>query len=211
MKELRQRTDLHLARRIWHFCGVMSMVALYAYLSRAAAMQVALQVSIVWIGADFLRLYVPSVNRALTWAFGPFMRESERHQIAGTTYLLAGVTLIIVLFPKEVVLLSLLFLAVADPLASYVGIRYGKDKLIAGKSLQGTLAAFGACLVLSIIYLAVMQLMPERLVIVALLAALIGAISELVPIAKLDDNFTFPVLSASLLTLVFELFGGLTP
>ena len=44
---------------------------------------------------------------------------------------------------------------------------------------------------------------------VALLAGLIGAFSELVPIGKLDDNFVFPVLSATLLTGLLKLFGGL--
>jgi diacylglycerol kinase (CTP) len=203
-----QRNDLHVARRLWHFFGVMAIAALYLTLTRKQATTLSVEATAIWVGLDVLRLYVPRLNNALTKMFRPFMRESERHHFAGSTYMLLGITLIIFLYPKEVVLLTLLFLGVADPLASFVGIRYGRDKLIGDKSLQGTLGAFFSCLIVALIYFSAMNLMMERLIIVALLSALIGALSELIPFGKIDDNFTFPVMSASLLTLVFELFGG---
>ena len=103
----------------------------------------------------------------------------------------------------------LLFFSVADPIAAFIGTRYGKDKLIGAKSLQGSLAAFVACFVLTLIYCIGFQLMTERLVIVALVCGLIGAVSELIPIAGLDDNFIFPLMCASFLTLAFRLFGGI--
>lgn len=209
MAELRHRDDLHLARRLWHFTGVMAMVVLYFSLTRSQAIRVALEASALWVTLDFLRLQFPQLNSVLTKLFQPVMRESEKNHLAGSTYMFLGVTLIVCLYPREVVLLSLLFLGVADPIASTVGIRFGRDKLIGNKTLQGSLAAFFACLIISVVYLMAMRLMTERLVIVAILSALIGAISELIPVGKLDDNFTFPVISATLLTLVFELFGGL--
>src|SRR5687768_10089652 len=198
--QLRARNDIHIARRIWHFCGVMFIFLLYWYMQPQQALITALAVSTVFISIDFGRLYIPRLNRSLTWLFGPVLRESEIRKLAGTTSMLAGVTIIIFLFPKSVVLLSLLFVAVADPLASFVGIRYGRDKLIGHKSLQGTSAAFVACFILSIGYCIAMDIMTERVFIVSLIAAIIGAASELVPIGHLDDNFVFPVMSATLLT-----------
>jgi dolichol kinase len=49
--------------------------------------------------------------------------------------------------------------------------------------------------------------MLDRVIVVSLLAGLIGALAELVPIAKLDDNFTLPVMSSLGLYILFYLFG----
>lgn len=206
---LRARNDIHLARRLWHFSGVMLIFALYWFVPGERAVLTALLLCVPVIAIDLTRLCVPRLNSTLTFLFRPFMRESERHRIAGLSFMLAGVLFIIVLFPRNVVLLTLLFLGVADPLASYFGIRYGKDKLIGEKSLQGSLAAFVACFLLSLLFFYAMDLMRERLFIVCLLGGLIGALSELVPVGKLDDNFVFPAVSGALLTGLFYLFGGL--
>ena len=51
-------------------------------------------------------------------------------------------------------------------------------------------------------------IMTERLLIVAPISGLIGAATELIPVWKLDDNLTCPVLSAVGLTALFYLYGG---
>ena len=205
---LKARNDIHLARRLWHFFGVMVIFTIYWAIPPERASLTAVIMCAPVVIADLLRLYFPRLNRTLTWLFKPFMREKERHRLAAVSFMLVGVCLVIWFFPRNVVLLSLLFLAVADPLASIFGIRYGTDKLIGEKSLQGTLAAFAACFVLSLIFYYAMDLMTERLFIVCLLSGLIGAIAELIPVGKLDDNLTIPLLSACFLTGLFSLFGG---
>lgn len=207
---LRARNDIHLARRLWHFGGVMVMALIdYALTARQTA-TVAVVASGVLVGCDGARLFSPRLNRLFTWVFRPVLRESERAKLAGSTAMMVGVTLTVLIFPRPVTLLTLLFFAVADPLASYCGILYGRDKLIGPKSFQGSAAAFAACFVIALVYLYAADLMRERLFLVAWLAGLIGAVSELIPVGKLDDNFVFPVMSASLLTGVFYVFGGLS-
>lgn len=206
---LRARNDIHLARRLWHFFGVMTMFALYWFLPRQPAVIVAVVMSSLMIGFDVLRLSIPRLNRFFCWFFGRFLRKGELRRVSGATSMLAAVTLLVLFYPKRVALLAMLFCAVGDPVASYFGIRFGKDKLIGDKSVQGSLAAFFACFLLAAGYCYAMDLMRERLFIVALLGGLIGALSELVPVFGLDDNFVFPVLSATLLTGLFYVFGGL--
>jgi diacylglycerol kinase (CTP) len=207
--QLRARNDLHLARRLWHFGGVMTMVVLYWMLSPRQAAITAICISGFMICFDSARLFSKRLNRLFTWIFRPVMRESERQKPAGSTAMMAGVTLIVLLYPKDVVILTLIFFSLADPLASYFGILYGKDKLIGNKSLQGSAAAFVACFLVALVFYSAFGLMTERLFIVCLLSGLIGAFSELVPVGKLDDNFVFPVTAATLLTGLFYVFGGL--
>lgn len=206
---LPHRNDLHLARKLWHFAGVITMFWLYWFCSRETSLKIAFYGTSFLVTLDLLRLRYAFLNKRLTWLFSPFLRESERHRPTGSTFMLIGVTIIVYFFPKPVTLLTLLLFSVADPMAAFIGTKFGKDKLVGSKSLQGTLAAFVVCFVLTLIYCIGLNLMMERLIIVAVICGLIGAVSELVPIGKLDDNFIFPVLCASLLTLAFKLFGGL--
>lgn len=206
---LRARDDVHLSRRIWHFSGVMTMFIIYWFSTEKQALVLCLMASSVLISFDVLRLRVRRVNRFSVWLFHRIIRDSEINRISGITFMMTGMTLIVALYPKDVVLLVMLFVGMADPIASEVGIRFGKDKLIGNKSLQGSLAAFATCFVLALAYFTHFNLMPERRFIVCLLSGLIGAASELIPIGSLDDNFVFPVLSATLLTGTLYVFGGL--
>ena len=205
---MKRRSDLHLARKTYHVLGVLFILFAYLNLTRSVSLQVCLIATLVFIVFDLLRLQIPAVNRVIIYFFRPFMRESERHAISGTTHLLLGTFIIMVLFSKNIVILSLLFLGLADPIASYVGIRYGRDKIIGQKSLQGTLAAFASSGIISAIYFLSFHLMTDRLLIVSLFAGVIGAISELIPLGRLDDNLSFPVISSILLYGLFYLFGG---
>jgi len=206
---LKNRNQIHLARRLWHFLGVLFIFTLYSFVTPQQAVWLSVPMATFMIGFDWARLHNQRLNRFFQWLFKPFLREDEKDKFAASTAMMAGVTLVICLFPRDVVLLTLLFLALADPVASYYGIRYGKDKLVGNKSLQGSMAAFASCFFLALLFFSYRGLMPDRLFIACLLAGLIGAISELVPIWKLDDNFVFPVVSASLLAGMFYLFGGL--
>lgn len=189
--------------------GVLFVFVLYWNMTYRTAVISVVSVSSFMIAYDLARLWIPKFNTLFLWVFGRVLRESERNRIAGSTFMVLGITLCVIVFPKEVVLLMLLFFAIGDPVASYFGIRYGKDKLVGNKSLQGSAAAFVACFLLSTIYLSAVDLMHERLFLVCFLSGLTGAFSELVPIGKLDDNLVFPVMSCTLLTGIFYIFGGL--
>lgn len=202
---LKNRSDLHLARKIWHVSTVFIMFALWVFLPHWLSMTLLVFGFLALVTADFFRLRNENFNRLLTSFFGPIMRNNELHRLAGTTYLITGTVLIAVFFNKGVVALSLLFLAFADPIASYVGIKYGKDKLFGHKSVQGFIAAFVVCTVLCYLFLFYNRV-QEYILIVSLLAGLVGSLSELIPVGKLDDNFSMPVLSSIGLSVLFYFF-----
>ena len=160
----------------------------------------------LFVPADVVRQRNPDVNRTISNFFRPIMRSSELNRLAGTSYLLTGAVIITLFFDRYVVALSLLFLAFADPIASYIGIKYGKDKIFGHKSVQGFVAAFFVCSFLCFVFLFYNQV-QEHLLVVSLFAGIIGAMAELLPVWKLDDNLTMPVLSCLGLSVLFYFFN----
>ncbi len=202
----KNRSDLHVARKIWHVAGVFAIFTGWNYLSFMASMIALCIVWLIFVPVDIIRQNNKLVNETFTQMFRPIMRSSELNRLAGTTYLITGVILIALLFNRGVVGLSLLFLAFADPLASFIGIKYGKDKIFGHKSVQGFVAAFVVCTLMCFLYLFYNQV-TQHVIIGSLLAGLAGATAELIPLGKLDDNFTMPVLSSLGLTALFYIFG----
>ncbi len=206
-REFKNRSDVHWARKIWHIVTVFGMFLVYQLAPYTVAMTILIVAAAILIPFDYFRLKYKKLNDIALIFMGPLMRRTEIQGVAGTSYLLAGVTFIAILFPKPIVGLSLLFLAFADPLASYVGIRYGRDKILGNKSIQGFLMAFVVCFLLTFIFLGSYDLMTSRRLVVSVLCGVVGALAELIPIAKLDDNLTMPIMSALGTWAVFQLFG----
>lgn len=207
--DLKRRSDIHLARKVWHVLAVSFMAVFYAYAPESWSITTLIAAWLIAVPIDFLRQKNPALNDFVVHLARPIMRQSEVTKLAGTTYLITGVLLIVLIFPRDIVLLTILFLAFADPIASYFGIRYGKDKIFGEKSLQGSMAAFIVCALITFIFMFTHGMLMDRLLIVSLLGGLIGAAAEAVPLWKLDDNLTLPILSAIFLWILFNLFGAL--
>lgn len=205
---LKRKTDLHVARKVWHCIGILVMAAIYNLAGHQGAWFILIAAIALVVPLDMLRQSRPALNGALVKVFAPVMRTHERNAISGWTYLLLGALFLMLFHDKHLITLTLLFQAFGDPLASYFGIRYGKDKIIGNKSLQGTMAAFVVCTIIAAIYFYANNLMLERFLIVAPLAGLIGALAELAPVGRLDDNLTFPIFSGTLLWVLFQVYGA---
>jgi dolichol kinase len=157
---------------------------------------------------DFIRLRSTTLNDKVIKLFKIIMRIDEVKTLSALSYLILGAILVVVLFPKPVAILSMLLLAFGDPASSIFGVSFGKDRLWGRKSLQGTLACFSICTAVSAIYFWQNNLMMERIVLVSVMGGLIGALSELLQIRRLDDNLTFPVFSGLGLWVLFSVFGA---
>jgi dolichol kinase len=208
-EDFKKKSDIHFARKIWHVSGVLTLFLAYYYLPQHISKILILLTFTLFVAIDLIRLRNKNINVLVTHYFRPIMRQSEINSLAGTTYLMAGVAILIHFFDPLIVQLSLIFLALADPIASYFGIRYGKDKILGDKTLQGFLAAFGVCSACSFLFLYLHDENIWRAVVVSFIGGLIGSLAELIPVAKLDDNLTIPVASGLGLSLVFYIFGFL--
>lgn len=204
------RSDLHLIRKVWH----MSMGSLFLYmyyLGNTPARTwgvIALTIAALGFLADFLRLRSEKMNEIAVRFFGPFLRESERKDYSGLPFYALGCGLSLFLYSEQIAILSILFLVFADPISSYFGVKYGKTKILPNKSLQGSTAGFCVCYLITLIFGIMNAPVSVNLLGFALLAGLVGAISELMSVF-VDDNLTIPVISGfglTFLNLFFQIF-----
>lgn len=209
LKNFKKRSDLHLARKLWHVGTVFSMFLFYRLFPESISHWVLGLAWAIFVPLDFVRIKNKSVNDFFIHFFRPIIRSNEVHKLAGTTYLLTGVALLVLFFPEPVVSLALLFLAFADPMASYFGIRFGRDKVFGQKTIQGFFAAFVVCWICSFLFMLDSGAPRDRLIVFSLLAALVGSLAELIPIGKLDDNLTLPLISGAGLFILYSAFGFL--
>jgi dolichol kinase len=126
-------------------------------------------------------------------------RPDERdHLIARPIFLAIGIILVLLLFPTNIAYASIAILAIGDPVAAYVGRRFGHWH-VGSKSWEGFAAGTCAAYV------------PTLLVvspIVGAVGSIVGMVLELVGI--LDDNLTIPLGSGAAMLLATALLTRVT-
>ncbi len=162
---------------------------------------------------EIYRFHNPFVQKLVLNAFGSMMRSEERCcKISGSTWIIGAAFLCSVLFShhRDISFMALTLFILGDAMAALVGIRFGRIK-IGKKSLEGSLACFGICVIL---FFAVFPLVPGllnawggRAPMGAILAvSLVITAFELVPLKfsrglTINDNIAVPVIAGY--TMIF--------
>ncbi|OFZ82094.1 MAG: hypothetical protein A2583_11990 [Bdellovibrionales bacterium RIFOXYD1_FULL_53_11] len=204
------RTDLHLARKIWHMTMGFSGVAIYLTtgMSRLTAVMILGVLLVINLSTEITRLRFSSFNQKFIRFWGPLLRTCEVNKFSGVPYYLVSMMLAVVIFPKSIAMLSILYLACGDPAASLAGIMYGSRsyRFSNGKSLVGTAAGVAVCTLITFIYLSQTGLRGFELAVLTVTGGLAGGLAELLPL-EVDDNFSIPVVSGFVLWLAFIILG----
>lgn len=147
-------------------------------------------------------------NAAMMRFFRPIAHEQERDRINSATWYMTSLVLLALTGSPLLCVTGVAVLGLADPLAGLVGRRFGRVRLINGRSLEGsltfvvvgTLAARGAMLLVDT------PLGSSALWITALAAALAGGVVELAS-RRIDDNLSIPMAAAGTAAAVLALLG----
>jgi dolichol kinase len=150
--------------------------------------------------ADFGRWKGLGTYDSLAPLFRPFLREAERRNLSGASFMLAGSLATALLFPRTLAIVAILFLTLGDVAATLVGSWQGRTRL-GRKSLEGSLACLAAC---AVVGLAGHLLQPQIAPLALSLGAVTATLLESLP-WKLNDNFTLPVGSAAVMLAVSRL------
>ncbi|KAI9891554.1 MAG: hypothetical protein M1814_002677 [Vezdaea aestivalis] len=107
---------------------------------------------------DILRHRYASLNQIYVKSLGALMRETEVDGYNGVIWYLLGTWAALTFFPKDVGVMAVLLLSWCDTAASTFGRLYGRYtiRLRRGKSLAGSLAAFGVGVLTAAAYWGVM-------------------------------------------------------
>lgn len=146
---------------------------------------------------EILRRFSDRANDAMMWVFKHVAHPHERHRVNSSTWYGTALLIISLIQVPMVCAVGVAVLGLADPAAGLVGRRYGRVRLVNGRTLEGTLAFFGTGVLATLAVLSIWHVdvsFSARLAIGAAAAA-VGALAELFT-KQLDDNFTVPVASA---------------
>jgi len=219
-RKLPTRNEYHWFRKLWHLFGG---IALSTFVWNTPPAVLFPSIGILVVGfciSEFGRRWSSKLNTLYVHSVGLLLREHEVKQFSGSFYFIIGSSLSIFFFHRVVSTLSILYLAVGDPIASAVGLscrnmNHFRLPEPSGKSLLGTMAAILACFLISFSLLSSscedsfcsFESTQIALVIISGCGAVIGGFSELLspyPV-PLDDNLLIPVFSSIGLTLIFRL------
>lgn len=195
---------IQVMRKLWHL-GVASLVAIL-YWSMFPAKSTALAlfggVGGTLLLTDLFRLRVPQVNVLLIKIFQPFIRYREYKTLTSMASFIVATFFAILFFPRPITVLAILYFAIGDPVASTIGLIFGKKLKIRGtkKSWPGTIACFLTCAAITLLFTGLTGYMTSHPFIFALIGASAAAFAEAAPLGA-DDNFTIPLISGTALLM----------
>lgn len=196
-------------RNIFHIAGGLTALALIQTVLTPTLMMIvggALAIS-AW-SMELSRRFSPRVNALLMAVFRRVAHPHEAFRVNSSTWYATALFVLALTSSPLASSLAVLVLAFADPAAAVIGRRFGKIRLLNGRSLEGTLTFATVGLVASMVFLSALHPeigLPSRLLI-ALGGAVMGAVAELVS-RTVDDNLSVPLAVAAGSGLVGELLG----
>lgn len=194
-----KRSDLQIPRRLFHFGSGVIVAFLYQTLftHSQAVYVLGFLACMVYIFEQVRVNYPEFASRFNHFSKYVLRAEEQLKESAQVPYLM-GMLLTILSFPKPVAIAGVLTLAIADPLSALIGIRFGKNRIVPHKSLEGSAAFFIAtifCVMTAFMTFHSEDVVTSHLVGLAILVALLASLFEMIPI-KIDDNLTIPIFTA---------------
>lgn len=183
-------------RKLLHaFTGVVIALALALLpIERPVAITIAFSALVVLFVVDVIRLSSARANQWFYRSFSVLLSSREAGRLASSTWYALGVLIVIAFFSEDRAVSAVLVLGIADPVASYVGRKWGKIPFLGGTAVGST--AFFA--------VAVTVLGPRHGFASGAVAALATTLAERRS-WPVDDNLAIPVVCAGVLAGVARL------
>lgn len=214
MQRKPNRRDLHLPRRLFHLLnGVLLVGTFYLIKTKKEAVYTLASLTLFAWSADWLRIHWKAFGDLVAKTFQSVMRQGEDQNISGIPYYLLGCTISVIVFPKPIALLAILYLAVGDPIASLAGNLHGKRQLpqrmdLETKSWEGSIACFVVCSTMTFFVVPFifgdLPLLLGQKIALSLIGGFGAAFAEILPL-RTDDNLTLPVVSGAFLWIAASL------
>lgn len=188
----------NLRRSLFHVASGLFALGLLRFMpSRGWLIAVASTFAVFAWTCEIARRRSAAVNAVLMRFFAPIAHENEHHEVNSSTWYITALILLALFAPLRAAEIGVIVLAFADPTAGFIGRRWGRTKITAGRSLEGTLGFAAAGTLAATAWIAGVHGLPlGSAVIVGVAGAVVGAIAEIV-VRKVDDNFAIPVAATT--------------
>lgn len=184
---------VELLRKAIHLCS-LSIPIVYYFISRELALIILIPLVVFSLILDIGRYYIPPLKKLFYQIFGFMLRKHEmndkRKTLNGATYVLMAALIMVLFFPKIIVINAIAVLIVGDMSAALIGRKFGKTKFLS-KSLEGTSAFFIASLIVVLLAPKIEGYFLEYLI--GIISVAVAAIAENVSYGWADDNLTIPL------------------
>ena len=185
-------------RAVFHVIGGSSAVLVIHTLTTAETMVwAALSVAVMAWSMELSRRRSPAINRLLMTLFGPVAHAHEAHKINSATWFSTALLAVGALSSPTAALVAFAILGWADPFAGIVGRRFGRTRLVNGRTLEGSLAFLAVAMGVSVAVLGGLVgglSLPTQLALAAG-ASVPATLAELFA-RRIDDNLAIPVAAA---------------
>ncbi|MBC8214353.1 MAG: hypothetical protein H8E71_06925 [Candidatus Marinimicrobia bacterium] len=183
-------------RKLFHLSSSVIGISLLL-VGKSIVLPITILLTFIVLFFDIIRNRNTIIKDLYNKLFQIMTRPQESNNLTGASWLLFGASITMLLFDELPSATGLLFLSIGDSVAALFGRKYGKTK-IGHKSLEGSIAFFISCVIISLF-------IPGLNIWVGVISASVATVVELVGIFKLNDNFTIPIVTA----LFVQIFGGL--
>jgi len=184
-------------RKSTHLLALL-IPAIYLIFPRAWAIGLMIAANVMIISFEVVRLRRCRIWGALSRIFGKMIRPQEQNgNFTGALYILLAGVLCIVFFNKYIAATAITFIIVGDVASAMVGRKWGKNKLLGSKTLEGSLAF----LVVALVIAAAIPHVPWS---VGFIGALVATVAEGLSIHR-DDNLTVPLAAGLTMYLLVRL------
>jgi dolichol kinase len=158
-----------------------------------------LMVGVAAWGMETARHFSARARAFLLWVFSAIAHPHERHRVNSSTWLTTGLVILGLAFAPMFCAVGVAILGYADPAAALVGRRWGRRELINGRSREGStaFAVVGTLVAWAVLMMWHADLGLGVTFVIALCAALVGAVAELFSGRFIDDNMSIPLASAA--------------
>ncbi len=151
-------------------------------------------VTLALVVFDIFRLMHKKTNELLKTKVKSLLRKNEIKTFSSFTIFFVALFLTLLIFPKEVAFIASSFLIYGDIFGKLFGLAFGRHKIL-NKTLEGTLAYFGSVLIMGYILYTSLEISLIVLILGCILAPLVEMFSM-----NLNDNFTVPLITGSIMT-----------
>jgi len=180
-------------RKLLHLSNlVIPFTYLFYFDSKVEALIILLPITSLAFLIEYLRINSISVKNIFDKYLFSMLRNHEKSgKYTGATWIFISSTLSIAIFPKDIAIISLIYMSIGDTAAGLIGRKFGRIKIY-NKTLEGALAGFIVCLIVGLM----IDLNLSKTVVA--IGALSAAIIEFMPIS-IDDNLRIPLFSGTVM------------